>query len=650
VPQTITVVPQEIIETQSATTLRDVLRNVPGITFQAGEGGTPAGDQLTIRGFSARTDIFIDGSRDFGGYSRDSFNLEQVEVVKGPSSATVGRGSTGGSVNLVSKSPNLSSSRSTILSGGSASTMRGAFDINQSVKAIEGAAVRMNVMWQDAGVPGRDVTDSRRWGLAPSIAFGLGKPTGVTVSYFKLDQEGVPDYGLPYVPATNIPLAQYANQAPPIDYSNFYGMRERDYENTTTDVGTVAAHHDTQKFSIRQQLRYGRTLRDSMITAPRFVSNTSTDIRRTDWKSRDQAARIASSQTDLTMRFNTKGVGHSVVSGVEFSRESDINYTRIETGPAAPDTDLFNPNPNDTYVGGLARNGAFTEGVAISKAAYAFDTAKVGKSVELTGGVRFESFDVDYDSAAVNGTVTTLGRTDTMASWRGGIVYKPTPSGSVYASAGTSMNPSAEGLSLTTATVNLEPERTHNYEAGTKWDVLRNRLSVVASLFRTEKSNARTPGINAGDPPTVLQGTQRVDGVELGLSGRVTKRWQIFGGYAFMKSKIVKTNTAADLSNDLTLTPNNTLNVWSDVALPWHLSAGAGVQYMDQVFRNTANTTEVPSYWLVNGMAAREINRHLTLRLNVNNLTGAKYADRTSGGHFIPGPGRSVLVNTAFRF
>ena len=243
-PQTITVIPQSLIEAQSATTLRDVLRNVPGITIQAGEGGTPAGDQMAIRGFSARTDIFIDGVRDFGGYSRDSFNLEQVEVTKGPASATVGRGSTGGSVNMVSKAPNLAASRAIIGSGGSTAYKRGAADINQPIHGIDGASVRLNVMWQGGGVPGRDVVENTRWGVAPSVAFGLGTRTQVTASYFHLHQDGIPDYGLPWVPAANVPLGAYANQAPPIDFSNFYGMKQRDYEKTATDLATIVARRD----------------------------------------------------------------------------------------------------------------------------------------------------------------------------------------------------------------------------------------------------------------------------------------------------------------------------------------------------------------------------------------------------------------------
>jgi catecholate siderophore receptor len=650
-PQTVTIIPQTVIEAQGATSLRDVLRNVPGITIQAGEGGTPAGDQMTIRGFSARTDLFIDGVRDFGGYSRDSFNLEQVEVTKGPASATMGRGSTGGSVNLVSKAPTLGASRQVTTGVGSGDFKRVVADINQPITGIDGAAVRLNVLVQDAGVDGRDVVDNTRWGLAPSLALGLGTPTAVTMSYFRLGQSGIPDYGLPWVPAANIPLSAHANQPPPIEFSNFYGMRARDYEKTTTDLGTVVATHEARPgLTLRNQVRYGRTGRDSLITAPRFVSNTSTDIRRTDWKSRDQTSIIAANQADVTARFATGGVRHALVAGVDLAREVDENRTRVETGPPAPDTDLFHPNPDDAYTGSLVHNGASTKGTATTIAPYAFDTVSIGEQWELSGGARWDSFGLDYESVAATGVVTPFERTDRMVSWRAGAVFKPRPNASIYTGAGTSLNPSAEGLALSASTVGLEPEKTRNYEAGTKWDLLRARLSLTAAIFRTEKTNARTPGINPGDPPTVLEGRQRVNGVETSAAGRLTPRWEIYGGYSFMSSTIVESNTPADLSNDLTLTPRHSFNLWSTFRLPWETTAGAGAQFMDAVFRNTANTTEVPSYWLFNAMAARDIGPHLTLRLNAANITDEQYVDRVGGGHFIPGAGRSVSLTAGFQF
>jgi catecholate siderophore receptor len=326
VPQTITVIPRAVIEEQGAATLRDVLRNVTGITFQAGEGGTPAGDQMTIRGFSARTDMFVDGVRDFGGYARDTFNLEQVEVSKGPASAIAGRGATGGSVNLVSKRPNLAPSRALTVEGGSADHKRLTADVNQPIAGLAGASLRLNAMWMDTGVPGRDVVENRSWGLAPTAGFGVGSPTRLTLSYLHLDQDNVPDYGLPWVPAANIPLAAYANGRPPVDRSNFYGLIARDYETVKNDLGTVQVEHDlTPAFTVRNLTRFGRTYRDSVITPPRFLDTTSTIIRRTDVKSRDQHDGILANQTNLTGRFDTRALAHTIVAENSRTLEDLVN-------------------------------------------------------------------------------------------------------------------------------------------------------------------------------------------------------------------------------------------------------------------------------------------------------------------------------------
>ncbi len=653
IPQTINVISSELMEEQGATTLRDALRNVTGITFQAGEGGTPAGDQMTIRGFSARTDMFVDGIRDTGGYSRDTFNLEQVEVAKGPSSAVSGRGSTGGSVNLVSKTPQMRASYGGSIDAGTATYQRSTADINQPIG--EGsAAFRVNAMWTDGGVPRRDVVENQSWAVAPTLGLGLRSRTRATLSYLHMNQNNMPDYGLPWVPATNIPLADYAGGQPPVDNGNFYGLRARDHEFIKNNIATGDINHDFPNgFTLRNVTRYGTTKRDSVITSPRFVSNTSTDIRRTDVKFRDLEDTIAANQTNLVGHFVAGGVQHDIVTGIELSREASLNYAGAEFGPdnpTSPNTDLFNPDPNQPYTGQMRRTGAYTDAAAVSTAAYAFDTVKLSEQWQLTGGLRWERFDVDYDSVAVTGVSTPLSRLDQMPSWRAGAVYKPKPNGSLYAGYATAFNPSAEGLALTTSTVNLEPETSETFEAGTKWDVMRERISLNGAVFHTVKNNARTPGINPGDPPTVLAGEQIVSGVELGVSGRINRRWTGIVNYSFMHSDIPRSNTVAEIDQSLQLTPENTFYLWSTFDLWRGLRLGGGAQYMDSVFRNAVNTLDVPSYWLLSSLVSYDVNSHLTVRLNGNNLSNAEYVDRTSGGHYIPGSGRAFLVSTNVKF
>ena len=651
IPQTITVIPRNVIEEQGATTLRDVLRNVAGITFQAGEGGVPAGDALSIRGFSARTDMFVDGVRDFGGYSRDSFNVEQVEVAKGPASSIAGRGSTGGAINQVSKTPHLAPGVEVTLSAGNASYQRGTADFNVPLAdfAVPGTAVRLNAMWNDSDVPNRDHVSSSRWGVAPSLALGAGTSTRATISYYKLKQDNVPEYGLPWVPAnTNPELQAYSNSAPPVAQQNFYGLINRDYENTETDLVTVDIAGDlSSSTQLRNLARWGRNVRDSVITAPRFASvNTSTAINR-QLQSRDMTDEIVANQTNLTTRVRALGVDHAVTAGIELTSETSVNFAR--TGPAAPTADLYHPNPFDPYPGPIVRSGAKTDGTARSASGYAFDTVNVGPRVELSGGLRWDRFDVDYTSVAVDGLATSFARTDSMVSGRAGLVFKPRPEGSVYAGYGTSFNPSAEGLSLTAANVNLEPEKTRSLEAGTKWDLLRQQLSMTAAVFRIEKTNARTPGVNPGDPPTVLAGEQHVNGFEVGVSGRVRRWWTTIVNYAFMRSRIERSNTAAEVDQNLALTPEHTLSLWSTFDLPGGIGVGGGAQYMDSVFRNATNTAIVPGYWLVNGTASYAVNSHMTLRFNATNLANEQYVDRIGGGHYIPGPGRQIIVSATIK-
>jgi catecholate siderophore receptor len=653
-PQTITVIPRELIEQQGATTLREVLRNVTGISIQAGEGGGGLpGDNLSIRGFSARNDIFVDGVRDFGAYTRDPFNIEQVEVAKGPASLYSGRGSTGGAINLASKTPLPGQVQHATLGVGSDDYSRATIDLNQPLEgfAIPGTAVRVNAMWNQGDVPGRYVVANERWGIAPSIAFGLGTPTRVTAGFSRLDQDNIPEYGLPWVPNTNVPLAQYADQAPPVDFGNFYGLKGRDYEKTVTDLATAVVEHDFgDSISLRSLVRHGRSKRDSIITAPRFVSTDSTDINR-QLQSRDLTDTILAQQNDLTFHFETGALGHALVAGTEVVREDSENHVR--TGPVAPVADLFHPDPNAPYSGPITRTGARAESTADTVALYANDTVKLNERWEITGGLRWDRFDIEYKSVAVDGAVTPFERTDEMLSWRAGMVYKPLPNGSLYAAASTSFNPSADGntgLSLTAGTADLEPEKSRSFEVGTKWDLFGDRLAMSTAVFQSQKVNARTPGINPGDPATVLEGEQRIRGVEIGGSGRLTDRWTAFFGYTWLDSEIVKSNTAVEVGNEFANTPEHSASLWTTYRLPLGFEVGGGVQYVGDRLNSTTTRRVAPAYQLYDAMVSYEWNERLTLRLNINNLADERYIDRVGGGHFIPGAGRSVALTTSLDF
>ncbi len=640
IPQTVTVIPSELIEEQGATTLRDVLRNVPGLTMTAGEGGTPAGDNLTLRGFSARNDVFVDGVRDISPQSRDPFNLAQVEVIKGPSSAFSGRGSTGGIINLVSKSPSLSRLYSGTLSLGTDRTKRATADVNLPLS--DSVAFRLNALVHDSGVAGRDVVENERWGVAPSLAFGLGTPTRATFSYYKLKQNNTSDYGIPWVPATNNVLVAYRDRPAPVPRETFYGLRNRDFERLNADIFTFRFEHNfNDNLSLRNQLRYGRSTRDSIATPPRFAGNDSTVINRElrSWITKDG---IWDNQTDLSAKFQTGKVGHSLVAGLELARENNIRHLR--TAPNMQTT-LLDPNPDDVFTGVITTSPIVGDVTGKTLALYAFDTAKLGDHWELTGGLRWDYFGVD----GVDTTNLPVNRVDRMLSGRLGVVYKPVERGSIYASVATSLNPSLEGLSYSVANVRIDPEKTRTYEVGSKWDLLDARLMLSGALFRVEKLNARTPGLVPGDPPQVLDGEQRVDGVELSVTGNITRSLSVFAGYSLLASEIVKSNTPAEVGKRIQNTPRNSFSIWTTYRLR-RLELGGGARFTDRRFGNNINTRVVGRYWLLDAMASYSLSDHVDLRLNLYNLTDEYYFDRLGGGHLVPGPGRSAMLGAGFHF
>jgi catecholate siderophore receptor len=646
VPQTVAVIPKAVIEEQGAMTLRDVLRNVPGLTLAAGEGGTPAGDNLTLRGFSARNDVFVDGVRDLSPQARDPFNLEQVEVVKGPASAYNGRGSTGGTINLVSKAPTVFPFYGFTLNVGSDETRRVTADVNVPLERLglgKRTAFRFNFLAHESGVAGRDVVENQRWGAAPSLAFGLGTPTRLTLSYFKLKQDNISDYGIPWVPATNNVLIEFRDKPAPVPRDTFYGLKDRDFEKLNSDLATIRLDRDfSDTFTLRNQLRYGRSTRDSIATPPRFAGDNSTAINRElrSWLTEDV---IWDNQTDLRARFSTGGVEHSLISGLALTREHNERKTRTAGNML---TTLLDPKPNDVFTGAITISPIVGDVTGNSLAAFAFDTVKLGDKFEFNGGLRWDYFDVE----GINTTGIEVTRIDRMLSWRAGAVYKPRMNGSIYAAYGTSLNPSLEGLSYQTSNTAIEPEKTYTFEVGSKWDLLSERLSVSLAGFRVEKSNARTPGLLPDDPPQVLEGEQRVYGAELGITGTISRAWTIFAAYTYLDSEILRSNTLAEVGKELLNTPKNSVSIWTSYQLPWKLDLGGGVRFIDDRYGNNTNTRRVGSYSTVDAMASRPLTEHIDLRLNLYNLNNAYYFDRLGGGHLVPGAARSANVSFNFHF
>jgi catecholate siderophore receptor len=646
--QTIDVVSRNTMDQQGNTTLRDALRNVAGISLAAGEGGAQ-GDNLTIRGFTARNDLFIDGMRDFGSYYRDPFNTEEVEVLQGPSSVTFGRGSTGGVVNQQTKGATLSHSISGSLDFGTDLTRRATLDINEPVKALgDGAAFRLNVMGDENNIAGRNVAENRRYGVAPTLSLGLGTATRYTFSYFHLSADDTPDYGVPWL----------FNGPAPVNRSNFYGFQS-DYLRTNDDIVTARVEHDVNShITIRDQVRFANYKRDVRITEPQILTPAlSTSLSALVVNRHEIAVNSVESylddQLDLTAHFKTAGIEHTLVAGIEGGRETSDPTRPTITGD--PTTSLLNPVDTQPY-SGVAPITSQVKTTSLSVAAYVLDTLKISRHWDLTGGVRWDRFDTDYKQSIA--PASAFSRVDAMPTWRGAVVYKPVDRGSIYFDYGTSFNPSAESLSLSASTANLPPEKNRTYEFGTKWDLPGARLSFTAAVFRTDKTNAREP-----DPDNpllnVLAGNQRVNGVQAGLKGHITRKWEVTTSYANLDSRVVSSNYyPAAIGAQLANVPRNTFNIWNEYRLPWHWEMGVGANYVSS---RTASSTvpfdpttdlvkQVPGYWLFNAMFKRPINEHVDFQINIVNLANRYYYDELHPAHIILGPGRSALVGFKFKF
>jgi catecholate siderophore receptor len=638
------------MQEQGVTTLRDALRNVAGISLAAGEGGSQ-GDNLTIRGFTARNDLFIDGMRDFGSYYRDPFNLQEVEVLQGPSSVTFGRGSTGGVVEQSTKTPGLQRFVSGDVDLGTDRTRRATLDVDLPLPALgQGAAFRLNIMGDEGNVAGRDIAENRRFGIAPSLALGLGTPTRLTLSYFHQDGDDNPDYGIPWL----------FNGPAPVPRHDYYGFKNGNYLRTYDDIGTVKLEHDVNShITIRDQARYANYVRDVLITEPQIpagvtLSTPLSSIQITRHEiGVNSVETYLDNQLDMTARFNTGFIHHDVVTGVEVGRETS-DPTR-PTWTNVPTTSLLNPNPYQSLTG-TETITSVVHTTALSQGAYVLDTMQLGKHWDLTGGIRWDRFATDYSQTVA--PASAFHRVDEMPSWRTALVYKPVSIGSVYFAAGTSFNPSAEALSLSASTASLPPEKNRTYEFGTKWDLPNSRFSLRASVFQTIKLNAREP-----DPTNsllnVLAGTQRVNGAELEVRARITSRWDILGSYANLDGRLVSSNYyPAAIGAQLANVPRNSFNFWTTYRLPWRVETGFGGNFVSS---RTASTTapfdpvtglvkEVPGYWVFNAMASRRLTEHLSIQANINNIANRYYYDELHPAHIVLGPGRSALIGLKFKF
>ncbi len=653
VPQSVSVVSSELMSAQASTRLEDALKNVPGITLNAGEGSA-RGDTVNLRGFSAFNDFFLDGIRDAAVYTRDSFDLESVEVVKGPSAILFGRGSTGGAINQVSKAPNLSGLDSVTADFGTNHEYRATTDIDVPLSST--AAFRLNAMGESSEVADRDYVKNRRWGVAPSLALGIGQDDSLIVTYLHQQENNRPDSGIPFLNGRPAPVPRDA----------FYGLIS-DTVSTQDDIGTVRYKHDfNSNFSIADTLRAAHYLFDYQDTMPNYGGNIPTPGTPLDTilVGRDAPESSGSqtnftNQTDLTAHFDTGPVAHTLFTGIEVSRQtSDITrYTNLfnANNTWIPETPLLNPNPYEPLPIGGKGIASIQDTTAHSYSAYVTDTLGFGPYVDFVAGVRFDRFTADYvQTTPASGAVLDLDHTDNVASPRAALLYKPTPQQTYYLSFGTSFDPSAEALTLTSKTANLGPVKAKTYEAGAKTSWLDGMFSTTAAVFHTEVDNAQT---NDPENPTltILNGDQRVQGLELGISGYLTKQLEIVAGYTYLDNKTISSGNPAFVGQALPNVARNALNLWTEYEFTDQWEVGLGGNWLGPRFADSGQTATLPGYVVWNAMTAYKLSKTVFLQLNVNNIANKLYYENSyytsaSENHVIPGAGRTakLTIRTTF--
>lgn len=692
-PQTIQIISKELFTEQGATTLTEVLRNSPGVgTFYAGENGnTTSGDSIRMRGFDTSNSIFVDGIRDLGSVSRDIFNTEAVEVEKGPAGTDNGRTAPTGAINMVTKRASLETALSGALSVGVDGQRRVTADVNQTLGGLSNSALRLNVLWQDSDVPGRDHVNNQRLGLAASLGLGLDTATRAWLNLLYVDQDNIPDG---YVPTIALPgWEPQAGLEPlvghPVDSENFYGTR-KDHDDVTAQMATLVIEHDfSDSVRLTNIARAGETKQDYLLTA--FMStgaNITGDPANPDDLSayqmtrgnptiRDARNRILTNQLNLRADFATGAIEHNLSIGAEITGEKQVIYGHSSTG-TLPVANLYNPDWNDTSDYTHSRSGAAARGKTTTLAFYAFDTAKFFDGLLLvTGGVRVDHYKTTYFNTAVcnNGTgrgavpcgtapvgsiVTTadLKAKDTLFNWKLGAVLKPVEPLSLYVNYALSQQPPG-GENFTLAAGNsannpdFAPQKAKTIEAGVKWDVLDGALAINAAVFQTKVLNE----VNAADPSDIQSGSKRVRGFELSVVGNITDAWSISAGYGHQKTKVTNGGAVAvDGSSGLTYAPDDSFSSWTSYRTPFGLEVAGGVRYTSGMRRGTDGAAGTPprteGYTVVDAMLGYAINDNIKLRANAYNLFDEDYvaAINKSGYRYTPGQPQTFLFSADFRF
>ncbi len=626
-------------------------------------------------------------------------------MLQGPASVEFGRGSTGGVVNQESKQAHLHENISGTLQLGTNLMRRISADVNEPLSGLgDGSAFRLNVVGSQSKVAERDVAENRRFGIAPSLAFGLKSPTRYYIHYLHESENSTPDYGLPY----------FLNSVAQVNRRNYYGFANDNYLRTNPDVVTGKVEHDFKlPITVQSKLRWGNYPRDVRITEPQIPSTPTfstvngvrmvacpppacypsnydinlVQVRRAEIPVKS-VEDILWSQSSATGRMRFKRVENTMVVMVEGGRERSNPQRTTYT---VPNTTAVNPNPNDPFAPTVATLGAKTHVLSTAYGVNFLDTLKLTEWLQFSGGVRFDYFNTNSLTDAIGTTpVVNVSRLDKQPTYRAAVIVKPRPNGSVYFDYGTSFNPSGESLSLSANNATLAPELNSTTEVGTKWDFLRERLSVSGSYFATEKQNAReTDPTNTLN--TILVGTQLVRGAQVAVIGHMPRHFDVIAGYAYLNGRVESSILNASPFSSQYIkgdpiygaypyfysptgfpfanVPKNSGNLWVTHDLWFHFVGGFGGNYVSaRRASSTAQTAvynsvtpvpvtsvpvafkSIPGYWVFNAMVRRPISDHVDFQANVINLANKFYIDQPHPNHLVPGEGLNAQVGFNYKF
>jgi catecholate siderophore receptor len=570
-------------------------------------------------------------------------------VLLGPASALFGRGSTSGVINSISKQPMLTPLAALGVSAGQADFWRGTADLNLPVG--ESTAARLTVMDQHNRVADRELVTYNRYGVAPTLAFGIDTATRLTLSYFKEVENNLPDYGIPFI-----------DGAPAhVDRNNFYGLDNYDRTRTNTSIGTVRFEHDfADDISVSDSLRYATYGFQYLVTGS-FLGNDFVDPPPPGTPladisiSRDQPSsggdlNMLINRTDVTRKFDLGGFMNTLTGGLELSKEQS-NVTRFQNGlDDIPPTPILAPDPFNTPPTPLVVYSA-PQGRGNDVSVYGADNVGLGTKWDLDIALRWDHF---YSTFKEPFSGTGFARTDTFVSPRVAVIFKPDDSQSYYLSYGTSYNPVIEYLIVAPSDQSLSPEKNNTVELGAKVRVVNGAATVTGALFDTKVTDAR---ISDPDDPTVQQAPfdQQVRGVEIGVNGYLTRIWELNANYTHLDDKITASSDPLSVNRLAPNTPHDAFNIWSTLEPTTAFSIGGGATAVSHRFADTENTAGAPGYVVFNAMTSYQCNDHLKLQVNLNNVANKLYFTSiyyvgVAENHALPSAGRTLIGNVSYRF